>query len=342
MLKTQEKRVEKKSFIHPSSQLWDATYQTFSRFLFFTTLFHLFFILLIFSELFFSICYFYLYSDPTILAFAFGGGTLTLFTYFSIKIYLSLKKTEKIDVLCQSYFDFMKKKMNYQSGIFEHHIQLAKAIHAFSAALDDQEYTFFPSYFAFLNHTIETFSCFLYWKDFFIFKERLLQEAIDEYLKLVLLEPTSLEVHAALANAYVLLSALFGDPRKSQTYDDEKWIPYQRFTQEMQQRFRNCAKKAIEEFKILNDYAPEEPWVHYQLAYSYHDLQMPEKEIDEYEKILTLQPENEETLFKLGMLYFEQGNTAKGLHIYETLKRMNPSSAERLIHFYGSEEVSKL
>ena len=105
------------------------------------------------------------------------------------------------------------------------------------------------------------------------------------------------------------------------------------------QKFRSIAERAIEEFKILSDYAPEDPWVHAQLAYSYRDLQMPKEEIREYETILQLCPEDKETLFKLGKLYFEQGQNAKGLQVYETLKRSNYKNAENLIHFYGTRST---
>ena len=135
------------------------------------------------------------------------------------------------------------------------------------------------------------------------------------------------------------LSSLYADPRKYQDYEEERYIPEGRCSEEMEAKFRATAERAIEEFKILNDYAPEDPWVHVQLAYSYHDLQMPEEEIKEYETVLQLRPNDKDTLFKLGMLYFQQGANAKGLRIYEMLKRTNYKKAESLIKFYGSFNV---
>lgn len=167
-------------------------------------------------------------------------------------------------------------------------------------------------------------------------KELLLSCSIEEHLKAVKCEPTNLDVHASLANAYVMLSALYADPRKFHDYDEEKYIPQERFSDAMEKRFRTIAERAIEEFKILNDYAPDDPWVHVQLAYSYHDLQMPKEEIREYEIVLKLRPDDHETLFKLGMLYFQQGMNAKGLKIYELLKKTSYKKAESLISFYGS------
>jgi tetratricopeptide (TPR) repeat protein len=128
------------------------------------------------------------------------------------------------------------------------------------------------------------------------------------------------------------------DPRKFHDFDEERYVPEERHSPEMEAKFRVTAERAIEEFKILNDYAPDDPWVHVQLAYSYHDLQMPQEEIREYEIVLALRPNDKETLFKLGMLYFQQGMNAKGLRIYEALKETHYKKAESLIKFYGSYE----
>src|SRR5262249_17342472 len=149
-----------------------------------------------------------------------------------------------------------------------------------------------PSFLKTLTPTLEKFSCFCHWKDLHKIKELLLTHAIEEHIKVVKCEPTNLEVHAALANAYVMLSSLYADPRKYEGYDEERWIPPERYSTEMQILFRATAERAIEEFKILNDYAPDDPWVHVQLAYSYHDLQMPEEEIREYELVLKLRPQD--------------------------------------------------
>jgi tetratricopeptide (TPR) repeat protein len=132
------------------------------------------------------------------------------------------------------------------------------------------------------------------------------------------------------------LSGLYVDPRTVEGLDDDRWIPSTKYNESFKQKFRSIAEKAIEEFKILSDYAPHDPWVHAQLAYSYRDLQMHKEEIREYETILQLCPDDREALFKLGKLYFEQGQNAKGLQVYETLKGSHYKKAESLIHFYGA------
>ncbi|MCH9703907.1 MAG: hypothetical protein K0U13_03870, partial [Chlamydiae bacterium] len=190
-----------------------------------------------------------------------------------------------------------------------------------------------PFFLKSLAPTLEKFSCFSHWRDFHQLRELLYSTSIEEHIKVVKCEPTNLEVHAALANAYVLLSTLYSDPRAA---DVERWVPPERYSKEMQSRFKEIAHLAIEEFKILSSYAPDDPWVHMQLAYSYHDLQMPQEEIAEYEKVLQLRPGDKETLFKLGTLYFQMGHNAKGLQVYEALRQTNYSKAETLINFYGN------
>jgi tetratricopeptide (TPR) repeat protein len=133
-----------------------------------------------------------------------------------------------------------------------------------------------------------------------------------------------------------MLSGLYIDPRTLEGYDEERWIPSDKYSEGFVEKFRFTAERAIEEFKILSEYAPDDPWVHIQLAYSYHDLQMPLEEIKEYETIKRLQPDDLDNLFKLGILYFQQGWNAKGLRVYEELKKAHYAKAEALIKFYGS------
>jgi len=142
-------------------------------------------------------------------------------------------------------------------------------------------------------------------------------------------------VHASVANAYVNLSSLYVDPRKTEGYEEDIWIPQNKYTQLFQERFQEISKKAIEEFKILEAYAPMDPWVHTQLAYSYHDLNLPEEEIKEWEAVIRLRPDDKEGLYRLGKLYFSQGLNAKGLKVYEELRLSNYKKAEELIKHYG-------
>lgn len=263
---------------------------------------------------------------------------LTCFSYFVLRLYFQAKKPEQLVALRDRYIDACKELLNYQEGIVEHHLALSNAACKLAAYFNEKEYSFYnpPRQLEFIGPPMQKLSCWWHWEDVLLIKELLLTFAIEEHIKLVKCEPTNLEAHAALANAYVMLSSLYVDPRTSEALDNDHWIPPGRYTEEMYHQYRVIAERAIEEFKILNDYAPNDPWVHAQLAYSYHDLQMPEEEIQEYESMLRLRPDDRETLFKLGMRYFQQGHNAKGLQVYEELKKSHYKKAEDLIRFYGS------
>lgn len=329
---------DKRHYHRQVSKLWSPLLQKFDRLIRSHVWFNASFLLLALTEVALFLSFFAFLSHSTVLAFTLATFFMTLFSYFVLRLYLQAKKPEQLLQLCEGYLQICREAIHYQEGVPEHHIALANAAHKFAASLHEKEYSYYPApgFLKSLAPTLERFSCFVHWKDVHRMKELLLLAAVEEHLKVVQCEPTNLEVHAALANAYVMLSSLYADPRKYQDYDEERYIPPERNAPEMQEKFRATAERAIEEFKILNDYAPDDPWVHVQLAYSYHDLQMPDEEIKEYEIVMRLRPSDHDTLFKLGMLYFQQGANAKGLRIYEQLKQMHYKKAESLIRFYGS------
>lgn len=324
------------------SKLWIPFLQKFDRLITSYTFFNLFFLLLAGVEIACFVSFFTWLSNPSVLAFTLAIVFLTVFSYAVIRLYFQTKKPEQLAALCDFYETQCKEIIHYQEKIPECHLLLANALQKFVGELHEREYGYYapPSLLRHFAPSLEKFSAFSHWKDVHQMKEMLLTRAVLEHLKVVKCEPTNLQAHAALANAYVTLSSLYADPRKYEGYDEERWIPPERLSKEMQNKFCLIAKRAIEEFKILNDYAPDDPWVHIQLAYSYHDLQMPEEEIREYETILRLRPDDKETCFKLGMLYFQQGANANGLKIYEKLKETHFKKAENLITFYNAFDLS--
>jgi tetratricopeptide (TPR) repeat protein len=300
--------------------------------------FHWAFMLLGLVEL---ICFFLFlasWSRTSILAINLGVIFLTAFTYFVLRLYFQARKPEQLLFLRNEYLEKCKSLVAYREGVPDHHLLLARIVCKFVMVLHEKEYSFYRFWFywpAFTN-LLEKISCWWHWKDVHVFRELLLFSSVDEHIKLVKCEPTNLEFHAALANAYVMLSNLYHESNKYEDEHNDRWVPPEKYSKEMFQKFRKTAQRAVEELKILNDYAPNDPWVHVQLAYNYHDLQMPEEEIREYETILSLCPDDKDTLFKLGMLYFQQGLNAKGLRAYERLKRSHYRKAEDLIKFYGA------
>lgn len=323
------------------SKLWTPTIKRLGFLLHAYVFFNLFFLFVAGTELAAFISFFALMSKSSVLAFTLAIFFLTLFSYFVLRLYLMAKKPDHLMDLIDEYLGRCRESLRYQEGIPEHHIALANAAHKLAHYLQEKEYSYYtpPPFLKSLAPTFEKFSCFCHWKDLHRLRELLLLTAIEEHIKVIKCEPTNLEVHAALANAYVTLSILYSDPRKYHGFDEERWVPPDRYSSEMEEKFRQTAQRAIEEFQILSDYAPNDPWVHMQLAYSYHDLQMPEEEIREYEAVLKLRPDDRDTLFKLGMLYFQQGKNAQGLRIYELLKHSNFKKAEALIKFYGAYDL---
>lgn len=302
--------------------------------------FNMLFLAIGFIEFVLMIVFFTILAQSSILAFSLALVFLTFFSYFVLRIYLQSKKPEQFLEIRDRYILACKNFINFQEGVPEHHIALANACCKLADSLHGKEYLLYqlPDWLDFASPYLENFSCWWHWQDIHRMKELLLIASVNENIKLVKCEPTNLEVHAALANAYVMLSGLYVDPRKIEGYDEDRWVSPERFSDTLELKFRATAERAIEEFKILNNYAPNDPWVHAQLAYSYHDLQMPKEEIQEYEIILKLNPEDKETLYKLGVLYFQQGLNAQGLRVYEELKRSHYKKAENLINFYGAYE----
>ena len=266
----------------------------------------------------------------------------TIFSFLILRFYMLTLKKDQIYNLQKNFITDCEEVLHALSDEPEYHILIAKACCRLATQLHDLEYEMYalPGWLKNLQSSIAKVSCFFHWQDVHLMKEILLKGCVGQYIKLVRKHPTDLEAHVGLANGYVMLSGIYVDPRNYETISEDKWIPSQKYGEVFKEKFQKNAKKAIEEFKIINNYAPNDPWVHVQLAYSYRDLKMPEDEIKEYELILQLSPNDKETMFKLGKIYFEQGLNAKGLQVYETLKSLNYKKAESLIHFYGGNHIS--
>ncbi len=333
---------EKDYHHHKLDALIKPTSSEFEKILRSYIVFNIFFFSLIALEILYLLFNLTFLAQTFVLAIHLAFLSVTIFFYFTLRLYFQTKKTERYLNLRAEFIQTCLHCLGNQNKLPEYHLAIANTCCRLAVDLHGKEYQVYhlPALFDFLSSSIEKISCWCHWKDVHFMKELLLQASIEEHIKLVKMEPTHLEFHAGLANAYVMLSGLYVDPRTVDGLDDEHWIPPYKYTEEFKRIFRLIAERAIEEFKILSDYAPHDPWVHAQLAYSYRDLQMPKEEIREYEIIFQLCPEDKEILFKLGKLYFEQGLNAKGLKIYETIKKSNYKKAESLIHFYGSYRLS--
>lgn len=303
-----------------------------------TFYFHLLFSLLFIIEISLFFGFFSFIVQSSIVSICLSAIFFTLFSYLVLRFYIQSKKKEQYHDFVERFSRGAKSLVRYRKGIPEHHFALAGAYYKLSIVFQDMEYTHFrirSSWFDTLAQSLEKFSCSCFWQDYLSIREMLLKSSIEEYLNLVRCEPTNLTVHVSLASCYVSLSSLYMDPRKSEDDEEHRWKPSARYSDEFEEKFRITAKKAIEEFKVLNDYAPNDPWVHNQLAYCYHDLKMPQEEIVELETIRKLRPDDKENLHKLGKLYFEQGMNSKGLKVYEELRNSRYQKADELICLYG-------
>lgn len=296
--------------------------------------FHLFFAALGVAEVILLTIFFAYLAQSFLLAFSLSLIFLTFFSYFILRLYLQSVKRSQFKTVKSNFASVCKQLIHFQEGVVEHHIVLSNAFNKWASAMQDYEYQYYhpPKWLDFLAPTLEKWSGHFFAEDVLTMRELLLNASVEEHIKLVKCEPTSLDVHVALANTYIMLSGIY---RKSSVEEEDRWFSNKGVKEEREKKFREIAERAIEEFKILSDYAPDDAWVHLQLAYSYHDLQMPEEEMHEYETILTLRPSDHETLYKLGILYFQQGHNAKGLRIYEKLKLTHYLQAENLIEYYG-------
>jgi tetratricopeptide (TPR) repeat protein len=194
-----------------------------------------------------------------------------------------------------------------------------------------------PAPFASLANLANRMLTFLAWQPLHTLAEVLFLSALDAHISRIKSEPTNLHYHASLANCYVMLSTHYLEPIKSKPLLPAPSIFISQKTADtLNAKARASSTSAIEELSILSCFAPDQLWVHDQLAISYRELEMPEKEIEECENIIRLSPDDHQALLRVGILYFKQGKNAKGLEVYERLKQIQPLLADELIGHYGA------
>ena len=129
------------------------------------------------------------------------------------------------------------------------------------------------------------------------------------------------------------LSKLYTFP-EDKRFHNNYWITLYFDRQGFDEKRHLAAKKAIEELNILNELAPDDPWVHAMLAACFNTLEEVQDEIREYEILRNLRPQDKEILYKLGVLYFSRGENAKGLKLFKELKTIDMVWAKNLLSHY--------
>jgi tetratricopeptide (TPR) repeat protein len=299
-------------------------------------LFHITFFAIGVMELVAFVLFFSFLTKTTIFAFSLAGLFLTIFTYFVLLFYFQAKKPQQLLDLRTSFLKNCKALLQVSPGTSEYHLKIASGLKQMLTLLHRQEYSYYslPASFETLSPLMQKFSVWTHWKDLHQMKELLLLMIIKEKIEIIKLQPTDLEAHAHLADAYLALSRLYMDPRKLYHNEEHLFVSYEYSTPEMHEKFVRAAQRAIEEYKILDAYVPDDPWVHAQLASIYRALDRPQEEMREYEAILKVTTSDSNVLLRLGVLYFEQGYSAKALALYEILNNNNDPNAAELIAYY--------
>lgn len=323
---------------HDLSSIYRAVLRQFCRVSTSFVLFNLIFLSLFVAEVLIFLLFLPFLMQSSLLALSLSGLFLTVFSYFVLQFYFTAKKPEQMLQLKDQFISSCLQRAGL-SNADAGHLTIADALSELATYLEEFEWQFYriPQWLRAFHRPLSLFSAYCHWQDVFRFKQILFTAAIEEHLRQIRKTPTDLEVHASLANTYLAFSKLFVEPKRSLNFHS-----YQKKKELFEAQFRTIAKLAMNEFHILNHYAPNDPWVHEQLARGYRNLAMPEEEVKEIETILQLRPHNKDLLFRLGTIYFEQGLNAKGLKIYEELKRAQHPQAEELLTTYGQFSVNQI
>lgn len=276
-------------------------------------------------------------ADEAFLALTVGSAFLTCFSFYIFHFYFQAKRPKQLEQLKEDFMNSARSALGIPKGELEHHLSISHALLRVASYLEGFERHLYRPFEMMkgLKPYLDKWSTFCHFKDVFLFKKLFLEAAIEEHLEQIRITPSDFEVHTSLANTYTTLSKIYQDTAKLKENIFFK-LRFKSFIQETEEQAKETLHLAVEEFKILEYYAPSDPWVHLQLAKSYQELSLPNEEIKEYETLLNLRPLDRDALFRLGVLYFEQGKNARGLEIYDELKKANFKKAEELIAHYGA------
>jgi len=304
--------------------------------------FHTFFIFALSSGLIFFGLLFSSFLQSIAMAFWLAGIFLTVFTYLVLLFYLQGRRPERLMQLRDEYIEAAQTCIPFEQGSLEYHCCITEAIvHLISRLQIPSVESKWVLASETLSYLVEKLRIWTRWKDLLKLKEMLLLTSIQEHIRLIKKEPSDLEAHSSLASNYVSLASLYEDPKKLALNDNLCWTPPEYASEEMRKKFEMALERALEEYHIIDEYAPNDPWVHAQRASLYKELQQPEAEQKEYEKILEIEPQNAEILLRLGKLYFRKGENAKGLKIYNHLQGLDQEKAQEIISHYDAYSVEE-
>ncbi len=279
-----------------------------------------------------------LFTNPSspIFAIAFASLLLTICSHVLINYYFQGKKPIQFKEIESNFYNECVKILPIDAEDDDYHLSLAHSMFQLATYINQRQvYSLSFKPFSLLEDLFLVIGYHLHFKDVLMMQELLLHRSIEEHIKLIMNKPTDLAVHTSLANAYTALAKIYQKPTDL-PFEDSRYVDARFAKDSIKGHFTAATNKAIEELKILDDLAPNDPWVHAQLANCYHHLSMFEEEIREYEILLNIRPNDKEILYRVGLLYFRLGKNAKGLTIYGHLKEIDAKDALHLISHYSS------
>lgn len=300
------------------------------------SLFHLTFALLTLIQV--TLTLVLLFTNPTsaIFAVSLASLLLTICSHVLIGYYFQGKKPLQFKEIENHFYQSCVKSLPLETSDDDYHLSLAHSMFQLATFINQRQvYSLSFGPFSFLEDMSLAFGYHLHFKDMLMMQELLLHRSIKEHVELIKLRPTDLATHTSLANAYTALAKLYKMPTDI-PFQDNGYLERRYEKESLREKFMNATQRAIEELKILDDLAPNDPWVHAQLASCYHHLELFEEEIVEYEILLNIRPSDKEILYRLGLLYFRLGKNAKGLQVYKSLKHIDAKDAAHLITHYSS------
>jgi len=312
-------------------------YDAFKSCIRFYGLFHISFISFLCMQLLCFLLFFSYFSKSLTAAFGLALFFLTLFSYFVLLFFFQAKKPQQLLTIRSRFCETCHSLLNLSQEDPQALLRVSKALEEFALFLSKKELSFYASSFtikSFVPLALK-FKIWLHWKNFLQMKELFFQQSIEIIISLIKRAPTDLELHACLAESYTKLCKLYVHPQKMQTDGVLPWISPEYSSSFMHEQFLLYSGKAIEEFKILEDLAPKDPWILAHLAEIYRLQEKAEEEIRHCEELLKLTPDNGELLFQLGVLYFKEGYSAKGLKMYKLLQNNSSEKAVKLIEHYN-------
>jgi tetratricopeptide (TPR) repeat protein len=307
------------------------------------TIFHAMFKLSFFCLFIVQILFLLLsYRSSYVLAIHLGGLFLSVFSYFVLMFYFQAKKPEQLIQLREQFIASCRNSIPIPIGAAEHHLMMAQSLLRFVSHLYHFEYRYYtpPSVLSFMTSVMKRVSSFFHSMDILKMKELFYYAAIEEHVEQIRLTPTDLEVHASLANCFVSFARMYLEAKQSCKHMSRRGN--KRYSEYFDKNFRTFSNSSIEELKILSEYAPNDPWVHAQLAQSYHSLELFDNEALEYEKLLAISPNDNEVKYRLAKIHFKLGNNAKALVIYEQLQMEGYKKAVDLLRYYSVMKLPEL